>query len=401
MLLSLCMIVKDEEESLARCLQSVTDIVDEMVVVDTGSRDRTIAIARDHGATVHERPWPHDFALARNDALQFVQGDWVLVLDADEVLLSDCIPQMQKLIQAPELIAITLLRQEVGAQQTPYSLVSRLFRRHPQLHFERPYHESIDDSAIALIAQDPRWKIGSLPIPAIAHEGYRPEAIAARQKTQRATQIMGQYLATHPTDAYICSKLGALYVSEGRSTEGIALLEQGLQQAQDPATRYELQFHLGLAYAQIGQTSLARQRYEAALKTDLPDLLKLATFVNLAALYIDQGAIDQDAIDLAEPLLKKALQLQPDWAIAYYNLGLLHKALGRLPEAIAAYQKAIQLQPHSPAAYQNLGVVYLKLGQIPAALTSFSKAIALYQESSPAEAAQLQHKLQELGWITQ
>ncbi|MGB8701181.1 MAG: glycosyltransferase family 2 protein, partial [Thermosynechococcaceae cyanobacterium] len=187
------MIVKDEAEPLPRCLQSVQGIVDELVVVDTGSRDRTIAIAQEFGARVYSWDWTDDFAAARNYALQHAQGNWILVLDADEVLLPDCVPHLQTLTQSPDLIAITLLRQEKGAQQNPYSLLSRLFRRHAAIQFNRPYHESIDDSVTALIATDPRWQVATLPTPAIAHEGYRPDAIVARDKAARAARIMGRY----------------------------------------------------------------------------------------------------------------------------------------------------------------------------------------------------------------
>jgi tetratricopeptide (TPR) repeat protein len=391
--LSLCMIVRDEAQNLPRCLHSVQGVVDETIAVDTGSIDETIAIAREHGAMVHELTWQNDFALARNHALQFAQGEWVLVLDADEVLLSSCVAELKAAIQSPDLLAVTLLRQEIGAQQTPYSLVSRLFRRHPQLRFERSYHESIDDSAMALIAQEPHWKVATLSMLAIAHEGYRPDAIASRRKAERAARIMGQYLASNPTDAYICSKLGALYISQGRRDEGLAILKQGLgQNPTDAAVIYELHFHLGLTYSGLGQPNLARQHYETALSAPLPDILKLATLINLAALYTDRGALSQ-----SEALLQRALAIQPDWAIAYYNLGLVYKTAGQFSKAIAAYREAIRLQPHYPEAYRNLGVVYLKLGQTSESLAAFQVAVQQYRQSNPTEALHLQQKLSEMG----
>ena len=87
-MLSLSMIVRDEEQKLGTCLESVKGFCDELVVVDTGSTDNTIAIAKDAGARVEEIEWPGDFTPARNKALEFVSGDWVLVLDADEQLIA-------------------------------------------------------------------------------------------------------------------------------------------------------------------------------------------------------------------------------------------------------------------------------------------------------------------------
>ncbi|MBF1234342.1 MAG: glycosyltransferase, partial [Lautropia mirabilis] len=86
--IALTMIVKNEARSLARCLDSVAPWVDKMIVLDTGSTDDTIAIARAHGAEVYERRWTNDFAAARNAALAHSDADWNLVLDADEWLTS-------------------------------------------------------------------------------------------------------------------------------------------------------------------------------------------------------------------------------------------------------------------------------------------------------------------------
>ncbi|MFP4101975.1 glycosyltransferase family 2 protein, partial [Coleofasciculus sp.] len=126
--LSLCMIVKNEEASLPQVLESVQPIVDEMVILDTGSSDRTIDIAQEYGARVYHFQWCNDFSAARNQALQYVRGRWVLVLDADEVLTPEIIPEIQQAIKNDRYLVINLIRQEVGATQSPYSLVSRLFR---------------------------------------------------------------------------------------------------------------------------------------------------------------------------------------------------------------------------------------------------------------------------------
>lgn len=103
-MLSLSMIVRDEAERLAACLRSVQGFVDEMVVVDTGSCDDTVAIAEGLGATVHRIDWPGDFAPARNQALQWVSGDWVLVLDADEQLRPEAREPLRQLMEQPEQI---------------------------------------------------------------------------------------------------------------------------------------------------------------------------------------------------------------------------------------------------------------------------------------------------------
>jgi len=85
-MLSLSMIVKNEEPFLAHCLDSVRGLVDEMVILDTGSTDGTLEIARAAGARVFQSPWRDDFSAARNASLEKATGDWILILDADEEL---------------------------------------------------------------------------------------------------------------------------------------------------------------------------------------------------------------------------------------------------------------------------------------------------------------------------
>ena len=84
--ISLCMIVKDEERFLEACLRTVVDVVDEVCVVDTGSTDRTVEIARSFGARLEHRSWRNDFAWARNEVLKLATKRWIFVLDADEEL---------------------------------------------------------------------------------------------------------------------------------------------------------------------------------------------------------------------------------------------------------------------------------------------------------------------------
>jgi tetratricopeptide (TPR) repeat protein len=392
--ISLCTIVRDEEALLPRCLASVREVVDEIIVVDTGSTDRTIEIAQQFGAVVYPYPWQDDFAAARNESLRHAQSDWILVLDADETLLPDCVTDLRAAIASPHCIAVTLLREEVGAQQNPYTLLCRLFRRHPQIQFQRPYHETIDDSITALQSAEPHWTISALPMPAIAHDGYTPDAIAQHQKSDRAERIMGRYLEAHPQDAYICSKLGALYVTQGRHAEGYALLTRGLAtQPESSAVRYELHYHLGMLHTAMAQVKLAQQHYEQALETELSEPLKLAAYINLAALYSDGQAWAQ-----AEALLTYVLEIQPELAIAHYNLGLIYKAQGNYDAAVIAYQRAIEIEPTNPEAYQNLGVAYLKQGKIPESLAAFQQAIFLHTPHNLAEAQRLKQTLNEMGW---
>lgn len=87
--LSVAMIMKDEEKHIGRCLESVKDIADEIIIVDTGSTDKSIEIAESFGAKIYYHPWENDFSLHRNQSIEYATGDWLLVIDADEELSGD------------------------------------------------------------------------------------------------------------------------------------------------------------------------------------------------------------------------------------------------------------------------------------------------------------------------
>lgn len=401
--ISLCMIVRNEAVNLPGCLASVADLMDEVVILDTGSTDDTTAIAAEAGARIYSHVWQDDFAAARNAALAKVTQDWVLVLDADETLTPAGRQLIQSLRQSSiiqghdlnRLLVITLLRHEIGAKQSPYTQVSRLFRHHPALQFTRPYHETIDDSAEALMAQHSQWQVAQLATVAINHTGYQADPIAVQAKFERAQRCLERQLTAHPDDTYTANKLGALYGQQGDWLKGVQLLQQALANAPEPPdaiTRSELHYHLGLGYRQLGQFEAASEHYQRSFALPIPDLLKLEAHINLGSLLKGQN-------DLTAALkqFQTAAQIDPNSAIAHYNLGVTYRALGQLPAAVAAYETAIACDPTYADAHLNLGSALFKLGRLSASKAAFEQAIQLYQQTEPAAAQRLRQKLQGLG----
>jgi tetratricopeptide (TPR) repeat protein len=388
-MLSLSMIVRDEAAQIEDCLRSVQGFVDEMVVVDTGSTDNTVALAQAMGARVERIDWPGDFAPARNQALQWVSGDWVLVLDADERLRPEAMAPLRALMAQPDVLLINLLRYERGAVQSPYSNVSRLFRRHPAIRWSRAYHSMVDDSVAELLQQENHWRIADCPEPALLHDGYRPELLAQGNKPQRLREAMEAELLERPGDPYACAKLGSLEVAEGNLERGNALLRQGLAQCQADAhpERYELLLHLALAEAARDPTA-AIALYREALALPLAPRLSLAARLNLAALLLQQGQAQE-----AEALCQRATAAAPEISLGWYNLGLIRRRLGDIAGALEAYREARRLQPEHAETHQNLAVALLLGGDIDGARSSFRQAIALLnQQGRSSEAAQLRQQ---------
>ncbi|MEO0539498.1 MAG: tetratricopeptide repeat protein [Cyanobacteria bacterium P01_A01_bin.105] len=397
---SVCMIVKDEAARLPACLASLAELEAEIIVCDTGSSDDTAAIAAQFGAQVHHIEWTDDFAAARNQSLQRATRDWILVIDADEVLTETGRQHMQALLTNPslwqtpteDLLLVTWLRQEMGARQSPYTQVTRLFRNHPQLRFSRPYHESIDDSADALMQATPHWQAVQWDQVAFTHSGYSDGAIAAQDKFQRAERIMARHLVAHPQDGYICNKLGALYGAQGDWAKGLTYLERGSAQATDPMTRYELHYHAGLAHRSLNRPTQAQKYYQAALAVPIADRLKLSAHLNLGSLYKHQGQLTD-----AQAQFEAAIQVDHTLALAHYNLGVVYRAQGSLEPALDAYQQAIALEPTYAEAHQNLAAIFFKLGRLPESRAAFQTAVNLYKKTNPAAAIRLQQGAHQLG----
>ncbi|MCI3280459.1 glycosyltransferase [Synechococcus sp. PCC 6717] len=358
MSIALCMIVRDEAARLGGCLASVAEAVDEIVIVDTGSQDETVAIAQAWGAQVYHYPWQEDFAAARNAALKYVHSDWVLVLDADETLTPAMVQALPTICQQPQWLAVTLLRQELGVVP-PYSYVSRLFRCHPQIYFQRPYHETIDDSVLALQQREPHWQVGQVNAVAIVHSGYL--GAQRQQKHERAKRIMANYLRQHPEDTYLWSKLAGVYLAEGDFASAQTCITQGLNASDRPASvTYELYYHQGNLYSAQQQWAEAIAAYEAALNTPTPPLSHVATYLRLA-----------DA----------------------------QKHLKRWGDALTTYDRLQALDPTLALAYQNQGALLLRLGHVHAALEKLQTAIDLWQQQHPPEADRLRQELQAMGLL--
>lgn len=169
---SLCMITNNDERTLPRCLKSVRSLVREVIVVDTGSTDATKRAAKDFGAQTFDFACKDDFAGARNFSLERASSDWILVLDADEVLVYDSEKDFAKLLKEPSVegyyLKIVNLLGSPPELETSEDLTIRLFRRRPEYRFEGSSNEEIRP-VITRIAGEKALKRAPLTI---YHDGY-------------------------------------------------------------------------------------------------------------------------------------------------------------------------------------------------------------------------------------
>ena len=189
MTLSLVMIVKDEQEMLPGCLEAVKDAVDEMIVVDTGSSDRTVEIARSFGATVIDFPWNGSFADARNVSIDNASCDWVMYLDADEHMIPQDAPKLRALLARTWREAFYLVEtnytggDESGDAVTHHAL--RLWRRRPQYRFEGRIHEQKSHTMPTYLPE--RFETSTVRM---RHYGYLRSRITAKDKSRRNIELL-------------------------------------------------------------------------------------------------------------------------------------------------------------------------------------------------------------------
>jgi len=226
-LVSAVLIVKDEQEVLAGCLEALTPFADEVVVYDTGSTDATVEIAEEAGALVVRGTWDDHFGRARNRALEHARGHWVLSVDADEVVRGDAAALREQLRRdllsgESDMLGVTVRSVEVeGGAAATEGIVGRIFRA-DVLHWRGALHEQLvrrDDSA-----ELPAMRLTTLL--ALDHSGYAPVRWGEKGKAQRNLDIATAAAAAGSREdpAKTWSNLGRALVVAGRSAEAVAAL---------------------------------------------------------------------------------------------------------------------------------------------------------------------------------
>lgn len=205
--LSLCLIVRNEEQNLARCLDSVSGLAGQLIVVDTGSTDGTPRIAAEYGAEVIPFNFTSvDFAAARNYAIERARGRWCLMLDADETLHAGSRPAVQTLVAGDENAGYFVERHNhwAGSDAPTIDYVVRLFPNRPMFRYRGRVHETIDESILSSGARLEQTHIR-------LDHNFSSDREARRRKNHRYIEILKEEIAANPTDYSRLDFLAAEY----------------------------------------------------------------------------------------------------------------------------------------------------------------------------------------------
>ncbi len=231
---SLCLIVRNEEDCLADCLRSAADLVREIIVVDTGSTDRTREVAVAAGAKVIEFAWSDSFAAARNESLRHATGQWIFWLDADERLDEENRQQVRTLFAGlgDDNAAYTMTQQselEASTYSTTRVDQVRLFRNHPQIRWDYRVHEQILPAVRAGGGELRRTDI------VIHHAGFR-DPVRQEAKVDRNLRLLLMEARERPEDAFILFNLGSVYLGRGQGEAALPLLQRSLSRSRPDDT---------------------------------------------------------------------------------------------------------------------------------------------------------------------
>lgn len=222
MYISQCLIAKNEEEKIGYCLSHLKSVVDEQIVVDTGSTDKTVEIAEKMGAKVYNFEWINDFSAARNFAIDKAKGDWIIFLDCDEYFADNSIPMIKSFIKgihgnrningiATELININEDKKVLSVAK---NVSPRIFRNRKNIRYKNKIHEFL----IHTKSKDPNVSLACLDGTdnlKIFHTGYDDKIVQEKNKNERNISMLKEKLAESPKDSHL-----NLYVSKSLYMNG-------------------------------------------------------------------------------------------------------------------------------------------------------------------------------------
>jgi glycosyltransferase involved in cell wall biosynthesis len=352
--LSAAIVVKDEADRLDACLTSLRGLVDEIVVVDTGSTDGTVAVAEQHGAVVAHEPWQGDFATPRNRGLDLATGDWILYVDADEQVRGDFDDARDHLEHAATCVAFRV-RFVPRVGWTPYREL-RLWRNRPDVRFHGHIQETVVP-AITAAARAEHLRIRPFDLITIHHYGYEGDRADTRARDE---PLLRAELARNPDRPFVYDHLARVYEAAGDAERAVETWKRGIEQvrrrdrqrSEDRLLYIDLIHHLLARGAVDGELEVlvaeARNRFERTPSLELAAArLAFATGRPRDALEpLDWLlSLDDDAIIATGASYDQRVFGEWAWGL----LGLCRFALGDDAAAADAFGRAEQLAPDDPS----------------------------------------------------
>ncbi|AZO93809.1 glycosyltransferase [Halocella sp. SP3-1] len=360
-LLSVCLITKDEAQNLATCLKSIKNLADEIIVVDTGSTDNTVEIARKFGARVYVFPWNNNFSAARNFALKQAEGCWVFIIDADEELKTIAKKEWMSLLndQGKEAYFVQISNYE-DRQNSVSQPALRLFRNKKDYYYQGRIHEQVLPQ---ILKKNPFSKIGYTDL-LINHYGYTSQMVEQKKKIERNIGILQLELKHNPKNPFMRFNLGNEYYRQGEYKLAIWQYRAVLESIDKQFSYYPyLIFKLAIAYLAGGYHLECRRILQDGLK-EFPDYTDL--YYLLGEAYLNTGdfakavGVFEKCLELGAPPSQYVSINGVGTDKAAYYLGKCYEYNFNIDKAIDYYHLAFTQNPTNSSILQDLLDLYVK-----------------------------------------
>ncbi len=339
--LSVCMIVKNEERNMERCLQSIHHIADEIIVVDTGSVDNTKSIASKYNVKIYDFQWVDDFSKARNYSIEKANCDWILILDGDDEFEKRDSSRLLELINRKDAADIYIFNTicyvgEKAGNERILNVNIRLFKNIPELRYQGRIHESV-------VSKKPDTKMETAEI-TVYHYGYLNVYVKEQEKRKRNMRILKKQLEEQPENPYFLFCMGNEYFALG-------LAEKSLE-------------YFNLSFEKCNKKDI----YVPKLLIRIIMAYQLLKDYNRAIFYIE-----------------KALSLYPNYTDVEYIRGSIYHSKGIVTKAIRCFNKCLEMS--EPPAVLNfiIGVgtykAHYALGCIYHQIEDYSEALLHYNQA--------------------
>jgi tetratricopeptide (TPR) repeat protein len=368
--LSLCMIVKDEEAMIGRCLDAARQAVDEIIVVDTGSSDRTVEIAQELGARVLHHEWDGDFSTARNVSFEAATGDWVMYLDADEILVDEDADRLRALTGRTWREAFYLVETNYTGELGDGTAVThdalRVFRNRPDYRFEGRIHEQIAQHLPGYLPE--RLERTSVRV---EHFGYLGAVRGAKDKINRNLELLQRQAAEGLDTPFLHFNLGSEYAASGEVRLALDHFERAWTalSAEEGAHSYGFAPSLSARYlkalranGRAGDVAAAAEEM-LALFPGFTDLVLEQAYA--AAALGDAGgeeALLRRCLDMGDASSRYSPTVGAGSSLALIGLANALRRRGAADEAEATLRRCLDEHPRFLGAVEPYAALLLKRG---------------------------------------
>ena len=380
--LSVCMIVKNEAQYLGDCLNSVRPVADQIVVVDTGSTDDTVEIARAHGAEIHHFSWCDDFSAARNASIAPASGEWILWLDADERLRAADIPLLRSLLvdeSLPVAYLVDIYNITRHGNNALLSNAHRLFNNHRGICFSGRIHEQISPSVAAAGGEERRSGM------VLDHLGYAADGERQEQRSERNERLLKKMVKEQPQNAYAHYTLAQFYALAGEHHRALPHFETAYRKKQfDAAMTASLLNSMSDTLIHLDQVDRAARYARESLRLFPRQVGGCYVKYRVAAAHGDSA----EAIRWLKQLLENSQyfqqhpkQISTDVLIEahkiHYELGRQYLKCGNTAAALAAFEAAGETAPGEPAIHEQLAAIHLSTNELQKAEGHLHELVSL------------------------